>query len=934
MKKNAEGIVHPIKETTEEQSEAVARKTAQVKFSGNSDGIHYRGLGDVQLGDGVDIQQGKIKFTDVDDTKMLIDGKPGFKTGSSTYEDFAKFHAGKSSEQSASKWEAHGGASVSYGLVRASAKYSHEEQNAQAQDTGTITKTVGMVRKRSYYLPYDYGEGDNNETARSKSAELVLAGSEAVSEWIQQIRAAEGNDKIGLINGFYKEYGTHVVSSVTKGYIGYFNMFLKFTGSQKKSSTGNAGSASVGYVGLTSVEGGFSMADSDSFSTESWEYESQTYAHPDSTETLNSLKAIKGEVDATVQAAQDKFNFGNVKIDASELNYPTLPDAPKIPEADKEASKELATTKKQMKKDLGTLKTKTSDYQKLQKSDPEGNKQKMLEIVKEMSAILEKFDTYGDYSSFSLSDDEAATVKSARAICDGADLSPTELQNKLDQIEKEKQEQKEQREKEKEDQVLFSAWLKKYHQENYANEGWSASFSNWFDTLTAADIAKYKDMWKKEVDLTRISSELKAPQMKKNVAGKKQAHLLKSAEEENKDVNPFTELATLDYNIVPWSEIFPELNFRLSDNSMDLIKIKLYEQLNDYLGDLEYLNLVCEKLNDTADLTDLLYQDEEKTTEIKGLYDNLVDTEAKDLSSNNEKVTISFNGKDYDISDSDSLSSLTKAIDTLTNATAMKKSAWYGVVKRLKAEGLLHPCGVMLAARPKGSGNAKTWELEYGGAGTINAMGERYFGGHTRSGYPYRGDGSSKSFGRQVAAYSSKDTSKWNSYSSSLCSVLPLVSNNSKVSKDWATNIYFLNEMGRDINASYFEGTHKIDSNNKPQSIYLKNDNLKDGKPNDNEGVFKVKSTERDDLKWNKRIKTGSDRYQDYFNNHKLAESSRVESLYKGDINEIEFSLVPMTSYIMKDYDKASKNAQTMNVYYTSGRNLPGRLYMQLFGEK
>ncbi len=898
-------------------------KLSPVGAAAGYTGIQYKGLGTIHLGDGLNIQTGKIKYTDSDESLMLLDQKYGYKFAGESYEDFSEFYAGKSNKQATSKSEAHGGASVSYGLARASAKYAHEEQEAQSISNGCITKTVGVVRKKTYYLPYNCGEnGDTNETSRIQTAELLLAGSPAVADLIKKIRAIKDDkDRQALIFSFYREFGSHFVSSVTKGYIGYYNVLLEFKGDQSLSSNSNAGSVSVGYLGLGAVEAGFSNADSETFSKTSYTCSSRTYAFPNSKETLDTLERLKKEVDDNVARAQNSFDFKNSPIDMSKVSYPNLPNTPAVPQEDKEDSKAKSETKKKMKADLSILSNKTSDYLKLKEKENAQDKDKLTALLSEITSILLKFEAFGEYSDFSLSSSEFNTVEKARTVRDSQDLSAAELKEELEKVEKAKKEKEAQEKIAKEDTVQFSAWLKKYHEEHIESEKLPPIFSDWFKGLTAAQTAELKEQWENEIMkpipqaiLTLDNLNPTSRKFKESVANSSPQNNVKASVIStgyDTQVNPFTDLATLDYNIVPWSDVFPELSFMLSDNSMDIILIKLYKQLNDYFSDCNYLNLVSRKLLYTKTLIAMQTQDKPTKQKLEQLFKDLVNCSQY----NSDLKPVIFGGNQYAMNTFESIMSLSAEIESVINKTSMMKSNWYIVVKKLKEMGLIKPCGVMLSSQSTVSKDE--WQLMYGGARTLFAMGEYYDGGFSKNTLSYNKLKGDRNFGQQIADYSKS--------CSTLTTLLPLVSETSEIKDSWITDIYFINESGNDINNNPTDSRF-ANSINPSQCISINNSNS----GNLNEAVYDVRNTKnKEDFSNYFTLFLNGNEHMSCFNNSEILKSKKVNSLSTN--KKIKYSLVPITDFIIDSYVLSEAKPITMNVFYSSGNNLPFRLYNEMF---
>lgn len=489
----------------------------------------YNGLGNMQLGSGVDIRTGKIKYTGTKEKLMLFNGEIGYHTTAELYEDFTKFNSTKLTDKTASKSKASGSASVSYGIAKASSKLSYERYIAESNADGTIHKSVGVVKSKTYFFPYDYGDngGDINETARLETAELILSSSKHIFNKISDIRnliaelkkntaeIARSNNlqedelsqklsqKARLetslsekINKFYHEYGTHFVSSVTKGHIGYFSMTFSYTGNKSELSSSMAGSVSVGAIGFASAQGGYSKSDAESFSKDQYSYESETYVFPNVDATFNSLNKLKEEVDKSISSAKSNYDFSNTTIDKTKLTYPELPDYPKIEEVDKEVSKQRASLNSKMINDLGQLRVNRLRFNEAPKTVEQKAR---LEILAEINKILLKFDAHGEYISLSLSRDQVDEVNKARVISQEGSNGLVAVENALKDLEQSERIEKERMESQKQDKTRFSKWLQQHHTSLTTPN--KPCFSEWLKQLSAEDVVAFRQDWMREMEV-------------------------------------------------------------------------------------------------------------------------------------------------------------------------------------------------------------------------------------------------------------------------------------------------------------------------------------------------------------------------------------------------------------------------------------------------
>ena len=362
----------------------------------------------------------------------------------------------------------------------------------------------------------------------------------------------------------------------------------------------------------------------------------------------------------------------------------------------------------------------------------------------------------------------------------------------------------------------------------------------------------------------------------------------------NTETDDFMKSAILDYNIAPWNEIFPELTYRAADDSLEIITIKLYEQLNTIFEDRNYLKLVCGKLEKSKKLMGYLSSDTQTFKKLDTLYGDIMKSSIGESSISEAKSNlVRFNEKNYDMHSVSDIVGLSKRVKTISEKTEMMTSSWYQVISKLKEIGLIQPCGSLLVSQ--GDANFQDWELMYRAKGA--------FGGYNRVPYPYS---SSKSFGEQIGICS--DTHSY------LSSVLPIVSQKSIIKNNIISNIYFLDEEARSINypKEKFIDTDKVHS----QSIKISDSNR--GKY-EGERVYDVENSESCYIEYQAKKPTLS-----FFNINK-------EQISSENHRDLKFSLVPLSKRIMETFDLSKKRPMSMNVYYSSGNDLPKRLYNQIF---
>lgn len=927
----------------ESNKETVVKSRVTVTATTNNNFINFNGLssaGEIHLGSGVDIKTGKIKETDMHENKMLLDGRIGYRRTVQSYQDFSDYHSGKSDNEAGSKSRYEGGASISYGLAQASAKYAKESESANANSAGEIIRTFGIVSKTSYYLPFDPAFGDYNEPSREMTEKLLRLGSGQITKYLDKIKYASSDyEKTKAIDDFYIQFGTHFISSVAKGYIGYLNQILTFKSNSALKKSSNAGSVSVGYSGLAKASAGYSDTDNSVFSMTDYDYKATKHAFPDNDIIKQALENLVTQVDEAMERAKDKFDFNSIKAKSDNLKFPNPADSIAISVEDKEASITRENLQKEMDKCINNLKINVDSYKSILNVESDEAKTKKLDLNKTINEELNKFSNRGIYADIVLSPSQKEIINEATVFTKDNSLTGSQIELELKKLEDKTTKEKAEIERAK-NKKTFSAWLKDYYNNKKDN---GESFSDWYAKQTPEKISELHKSWEEEISIddkhsvktSNISSEIEKDTSNKVTSFKPiQSKIISTSNiQSNSDdsaINPFVDLATLDYSITPWRLIFPELTFVNPDDSQDIFLTKIYMQINGYIEDYNYLTLVKTNLKSSRNLSEIHTSDFEIHKSLEKLYSKIMNFNATKIMSNVDS-TISFSNSNFNLDKISDLNKLSTSVKNVIDKSALMKSEWYKVVQKLKSLGLISPNGVMLACQEPNE--ISNWSLLYGGFEFIQSMGSFYSGLFLKCKFSY----SDKEFGSQIYNYLKREPGK--SYSRTVCSILPLVGFNSKIEevdkdkngkngKQIVTNIYFINELSNDPSTN----SPLIDNTISPQIISLKNKNT-NGTP-----VFEVCNQLGKDFGYSKvSNKDKNLKYESYvFNNVELEKDKKITNLYK--VEPIHFSLVPITKNIMKEFDPHSsefigEDSRYMNVFYSSGNSNTKSMINSIFGD-
>jgi hypothetical protein len=151
----------------------------------------------------------------------------------------------------------------------------------------------------------------------------------------------------------------------------------------------------------------------------------------------------------------------------------------------------------------------------------------------------------------------------------------------------------------------------------------------------------------------------------------------------NHSSNDDNEMVTVDFDIVPWTVLYPQLNIPYVDETVTLLKTKLYLELAKEMTIYEYAKF----LNNEPDLSKLIEGEVQQRLEFDrtggGAYNQLQDLYKESL-------------KEANHFDEDALKKMYEKLEKLQNISELSKTNWYKVASKLYDDKLILPDGTSL----------------------------------------------------------------------------------------------------------------------------------------------------------------------------------------------------------------------------------------------
>jgi hypothetical protein len=669
------------------------------------DNTPYKPLPRVELGWGYDPTTDSVMPIPAIDTKKLVapDGTYEVINEASQYNDYSKYAQDMSLSSNEQSQSFAGGIGVSYGLYSGSIKAAYGTASKSASGELTINKAVGLTGSVENHLPLNPKKLSPVELANVASA-IYTASSQSFKDAINAVRNAHSDvERSEAVLNFYRSYGTHFVSSVTRGYLGAINIAL----TQKTSQGSDADEASIAAAfssPFVKVDANYSQSNAATFSKQQWSYSGTTFTSPDDATIRASLQTMLTQMNDDLNAQKDALSFD--KLDDYQKSTKALI---KLPNLDNLNVKVDPDVQKQAKEDsiqyrnittdlskLGTLNTQIISLLKkrdeatdqTQKEEFEKKIQQQIADKSQFKILLDKFNPDGVYNDKTLTSLQASDLKKYNNLYDVLSMDISTTAAEVLATQNAEQKSLDRQDKLNNTQPDFTSWLKSSIYPQISDK--SVTFVDWFNSITAEDISKYGIEFNKYLaEQGLVPPEgVEAPSALEKLHQDiklRSENMLKSYAKDD------SVAATLDFDLIPWATIYPELNSSAEffSSPIDLIKIKILRKLN-LISDIRSYLLLCTNQTNSKDLN-VLYTNDSLSPE----YNKLV-TALHDFTYGSN--TVKFAGRNYSLNNVDEVRALETDIDTSINKLSMVQSNWYKVTNYLLSKGLISPQGVLLAA--------------------------------------------------------------------------------------------------------------------------------------------------------------------------------------------------------------------------------------------
>lgn len=599
------------------------------------------------------------------------------------------------------------GMNLGLAKIKAAASYSNE----QLTDSGSlsISKDIGAwltCRIYSYADP-DYSK---SETSATQFGEALLKSNQAVANAIGAIRAATDlTTKQNKIQEFYKEFGTHMVSSVDVGEVAATHSVLTQNVDTETSSQKASAAASFSY-GFASGSANFSMADATKFDSKSWNMSINEKYFPSDTKLTAVIDKLKQDLIA--MRADGIIDYSKLKPEAVKIDLPAAPDLSKITFDESGAVNyvNVITAYKSLEKYVPSFNEDVSFLGEIGATDDlVKGAQTTLSIIESSIAMVNTNVTslsYSQYQTFvqkysnvpsaatksglksalTIPVDEqkiAAAVSNYNKFYSAYDTKSLALESSMNELKKKVADF---RTKYPTLEIYFA---------KYASglEGVSADKAEEWAKETMANTSnvtylKYRDLYYSSLEV------------KQNVALTKKMvqNSLKAAALRDSG-NPFGIIydnhTVTNFNVVPWSRVFPELakTFALDDTG-EIILTGIDKTIDDVERQYSYL-LFSMKADSTnnGELSNWFVSYKKIFNQIKDLKSSML--LAKTGASGSSVV--SFNGIGYDINTIEGSDTLNNAVQDMINNSGLFKNTefetWLASYNTLKQYRLLGNIG-------------------------------------------------------------------------------------------------------------------------------------------------------------------------------------------------------------------------------------------------
>lgn len=642
----------------------------------------------------------------------------------STAEENAKVQSTSSSKIFAGET----GGGMNLGIAKLKLAASYENNKIDEDGNLSIRKDIGAklnCKIYSYADPsYDKGPVGSNNFGRA----LINSNNE-VAKVITDIRKAPSLAiKQQKIKDFYTKFGTHMVSSVDIGEVASSVSIMTQNTSASSVSHKAAVSADFTYAGVASANASFKMASSNKFDSKSWNFKIQNQFYPNNTSLKDTMKEVEDQLSNMKNSTTGIIDFNNLKPTAANITLPTPPDLKEISfdqttfENNKKALLAYASLEEDVPSFNGYL-----DTAKTIKSDVIINV--LISLLNSIEANVEVLNKTASTSL--VSDDYNEFLKTYQPIKKAADLSglrvaleSKDIKTINDAIKSYENEYQINSGTSQQLQADVNKFVKEVEDFKSIYPVLSSYFENHAYGIENPSNTNPRD-WTVKI-MSKATSEDKIIYDKYSVEynsksgnsiGTQSASVSKSAVSKSISLrsgsgNPFSTIydnhIVTNFNVVPWSSVFPELaqTFTLDDTS-EIVLEGIDKSIDDFERQYKYL-LFVKKMDATTNnkLGDWYV----KAKDIFKVIDKLkFDIATSRSLLDSSPSPIYFNSIKYNISSNNGLSDLNIAVIKYINSSKLYTdndfTNWLKTLNILKQYSLIGNFGAIPAYSVHGGYN-------------------------------------------------------------------------------------------------------------------------------------------------------------------------------------------------------------------------------------
>ena len=625
-------------------------------------------------------------------------------------------------DTAASTFGIKGGVGIGYGLGSAKVMAGYQQDSQRLNGTVSYTNYGGVVLQKVRRLVSDYENLNNrgqqylvSPDQKQRVREALLKADNTLYRDINEILEATPAQRVAFIKRFYVNHGTHYISSVTYAKIAAKAMtFTQQLASGQENSSHMFGAEFSVPVNVASVSGqvNANWGNATSFSKTAFEYSSRLMSLP-------ADPVFEQIVEASLKKASDEALTLNVVDTKAMMNAPI--NVPKVVNMDdikvsidKELQKTIEKKKNSllhMNSDINAAKAQIDSWF-TEASSKEPNLDLLKKLEAELNDLLAKFKS-DESTGYLLTDlrntagnNQVLIIDQAKIIVRSASLA--ERVSKITTL-KMNDTSRSHASVQKDNLNVFSGWLR-YQCKNYQNKNVVSGFKtiitqqNYDDKLcengengdslekkiAKKDMNKYNELvglWEKGMKEKGIinmdddsNNYRSAPE---------QVALRTSLRSESSIPSVGTTSAAIDFNIAPWSDLFPELAVTQIDDAGQIAAMATLDKIKEYGEIYRYLELIVTTTGD-AELTKIYNGDSSLYRKMLALNQAV---EAAFFADNK----VEYAGRVYSLIDTGQVARLNSIVESNINSSLVMYSTWYRYkVEHLRRAGLLQPTGMML----------------------------------------------------------------------------------------------------------------------------------------------------------------------------------------------------------------------------------------------